>query len=255
MYKVVTGHCNTESELHRGIISYCMKNRFSLLVCDYDGTLAIGETADRQIIEALVSIAETGKKLVLATGRELPDIRRVLPEIGLFQWVVAENGAVLFEPSTGEKRILGNTPPESFFQELQKQGIGPIARGEVIAAVSSKHEGKLRKVIQDSRLPYHVILNKNSAMILPAGVDKGTGVEVVLTKLGVATSDVVAVGDGENDEDLFRVAGFRVAVANAVPALKDSADMVTAGENGAGVIELVDFLLESASIFTDSKAD
>ena len=92
-------------------------------------------------------------------------------------------------------------------------------------------------------------------MVLPAGVDKGTGVEEVLKKLGVAISDVVAVGDGENDEDLFRVAGFRVAVANAVPALKESADMVTAGENGSGVIELVDALLESASIFSDSKAD
>ena len=125
-----------------------MKNRFSLLVYDYDGTLAIGETVDRQIIEALVSISEAGKKLVLATGRELLDIRRVLPEIGLFQWVVAENGAVLFEPSTGEKRILGNTPPKSFFLELQKQGIGPIARGEVIAAVSSKYEVRLTKIIR-----------------------------------------------------------------------------------------------------------
>jgi hydroxymethylpyrimidine pyrophosphatase-like HAD family hydrolase len=62
------------------------------------------------------------------------------------------------------------------------------------------------------------------------------------------------VGDGENDEDLFRIAGFRVAVANAVPELKACADLVTTAENGEGVIELIDALLESAPIFIDSKA-
>jgi phosphoglycolate phosphatase (TIGR01487 family) len=232
-----------------------MKNRFSLLVCDYDGTLTIGETAGQQIIEALTSISEAGKKLVLATGRELPDIRRVLPGIGLFQWVVAENGAILFEPATGAKEILGTRPPESLFNELRKQGIGPVARGEVIAAVSSRYAAKLNEIIRGSGLPYHVIMNKNSAMILPAGVDKGTGVEEALKKIGVAPSEVVAVGDGENDEDLFRVAGFRVAVANAVPELKDIADLITAGENGSGIIELVDALLEPSPIFTDSNAD
>src|SRR5579871_3732047 len=109
-----------------------MMNKFAILVCDYDGTLATGETAGSQVIEALMSASEAGTRLVLATGRELPDIRRVLPEIELFQWVVAENGAVLFEPATGVKEVLGAPPPDSFFQELRQRGIGPVVRGEVI---------------------------------------------------------------------------------------------------------------------------
>jgi phosphoglycolate phosphatase (TIGR01487 family) len=232
-----------------------MMNRFSLLVCDYDGTLATGETAASQIIEALTSASEAGKKLILATGRELPEICRVLPEIDLFQWVVAENGAVLFEPATGVKEVLGTAPPESFFQELRKRGIGAAARGEVIAAVSSKHAAILDEIIRALELPYHVILNKNSAMVLPSGVDKGTAVAAVMESMEISVEEVVAVGDGENDEDLFRVAGFRVAVANAVPELKASADMVTTSANGAGVMELIDALLEPAPIFIDSKAD
>jgi len=231
-----------------------MMNKFAILVCDYDGTLATGETAGSQTIEALISASEAGTKLVLATGRELPDIRRVLPEIELFQWVVAENGAVLFEPATGIKEVLGAAPPDSFFQELRKQGVGPVAKGEVIAAIHSRHAAILEETIRTLGLPYHVILNKNSAMVLPSGVDKGTGVATVLESMGVSSKETVAVGDGENDEDLFRIAGFRVAVANAVPELKACADLVTTAENGEGVIELIDALLESAPIFIDSKA-
>jgi phosphoglycolate phosphatase (TIGR01487 family) len=229
-------------------------NSYSLLVCDYDGTLATGETAGSELIEALTSTSDAGTKLVLATGRELPEICRVLPEIELFQWVVAENGAVLFEPTTGVKEVLGTAPPQSFFEEIQRRGVGEVARGEVIAAIHSRHAAILNETIRALELPYHVILNKNSAMVLPSGVDKGTGVAAILESMGVSAKEVVAVGDGENDEDLFSVAGFRVAVANAVPELKACADMVTVAECGRGVMELIDALLESTPIFIDSKA-
>jgi len=231
-----------------------MTNRYSLLVCDYDGTLATGETASAQVVEALVSAADAGTKLVLATGRELPDIRRVLPEIGLFQWVVAENGAVLFEPTTEVKEVLGVAPPEFFFHELRKRGIGPVACGEVICAVSSMYASPLKETIHALQIPYHVILNKNSAMVLPSGVDKGTGVATVMESMNISAHEAVVVGDGENDEHLFRVAGYRVAVANAVPELKDIADLVTTSPNGAGVAELIDALLEPLPISLNSKA-
>ena len=54
---------------------------------------------------------------------------------------------------------------------------------------------------------------------------------------------VVAAGDAENDLALFEVAGCAVAVANALPAVKERADIVTTGSHGAGVIELIDGLL------------
>ncbi len=97
-------------------------NKFAILVCDYDGTLATRETAGSQTIEALMSASEAGTRLVLATGRELPDIRRVLPEIELFQWVVAENGAVLFEPATGVKEVLGARSSGLSFPGTSKAG-------------------------------------------------------------------------------------------------------------------------------------
>jgi hydroxymethylpyrimidine pyrophosphatase-like HAD family hydrolase len=54
---------------------------------------------------------------------------------------------------------------------------------------------------------------------------------------------VVGIGDAENDQALLRSCGFGVAVANAVPLLKQQADLVTQAADGEGVAELATRLL------------
>ncbi|HEY4865176.1 MAG TPA: HAD hydrolase family protein, partial [Candidatus Dormibacteraeota bacterium] len=54
---------------------------------------------------------------------------------------------------------------------------------------------------------------------------------------------VVAVGDGENDLPFMKLCGCSVALANAVPELRASADLVTSAGNGQGVRELIARLL------------
>ena len=56
-------------------------------------------------------------------------------------------------------------------------------------------------------------------------------------------AQVVAVGDAENDEAFLRLCGFSVAVANAIPRIKQLADMTTEQEHGPGVVELVEKIL------------
>ena len=52
-------------------------------------------------------------------------------------------------------------------------------------------------------------------------------------------------GDAENDHAFLSICGCSVAVANALSAVKDAADIVTAGARGDGVVELIDELLRS----------
>jgi hydroxymethylpyrimidine pyrophosphatase-like HAD family hydrolase len=80
-------------------------------------------------------------------------------------------------------------------------------------------------------------------MILPSGVNKATGLAAVLSELGIGADRVVGVGDAENDHSLLSACGLGVAVSNAVPALKKSADLVTAGARGQGVVELCELLI------------
>lgn len=220
-----------------------MTDHPSLLAFDYDGTLATDGSVTPPTLEALEALLASGRKLVLATGRQLSDLFRIFPEMRLFVWVIAENGAVIYETATGESEILGEPPPAEFCRALDERGIEPVTTGQAIVATTSNHAKALSGLILSMGLPHHVILNRDSAMVLPEGVNKGSGLQRVLKRLGVSEEGVIGIGDGENDADLFQASGFRVAVANAVPELKEMADWVTPAAAGLGVEQLSALLL------------
>ena len=220
-----------------------MKVQFSLLVCDFDGTLATDSVVNPRTLQALQAILASGRKLVLATGRQLDELIEIFPQLSLFAWVVAENGAVVYETATGHVEVLANPPSDEFVRLLQERGIEPLSLGKAIVATTSNHAKALSDLIQSMDFAYDVILNKDSAMVLPSGVNKGSGLSWVLNKLGLSEKQVIVVGDGENDSDLFSVSGFRVAVANAVPELKRIADWVTPSAAGLGIEQLSNLLL------------
>src|SRR5262249_40942878 len=97
--------------------------------------------------------------------------------------------------------------------------------------------------IHELGLELQVIFNKGSVMVLPSGTNKATGLHVALDELGRAPRETVGVGDAENDHAFLAFCGCGGAVANALPLLKASADLVTAGARGAGVVELIDRLV------------
>jgi hypothetical protein len=82
-------------------------------------------------------------------------------------------------------------------------------------------------------------------MILPASVNKATGLKAALKELGISPHNVAGVGDAENDHAFLKSCEFSAAVANALLAVKDTADMVTPSDHGQGVIELIDAMVES----------
>ncbi|MBI5531858.1 MAG: HAD family phosphatase [Deltaproteobacteria bacterium] len=193
-----------------------------------------------QTLDALNQLHDRGMRLVLVTGRDLPDLRRVLPHLDRFDRIVAENGALLFDPASDRQELLGAPPPASFTQELERRGASMLRLGRVIVATRAPNEALLREVIAEQALDLHVIRNGNARMVLPSAVDKGTGLEAAMRSLGIACEDVLAIGDGENDLPLLATAGWRVAVANAVPALAAMAHAVTHASRGQGVEEIVD---------------
>src|SRR6187397_2458707 len=79
---------------------------FLALATDYDGTIAHHGRVDEPTLEALERFKKTGRRLILVTGRHLPDLKTVFPPMELFDLVVAENGALLYNPATQKERCL-----------------------------------------------------------------------------------------------------------------------------------------------------
>ncbi len=88
--------------------------RYLVLCTDYDGTLAHHGRVDETTLAALEELRVSGRKLVLVTGRELPDLQKVFERLDLFDLVVAENGALIYNPASRQERALVDAPSEQF---------------------------------------------------------------------------------------------------------------------------------------------
>jgi len=239
------------------------------LATDYDGTIAQEGAVDAVTLAALQRWRESGRRLVLVTGRMLDDWLHVFPQyapLDLFDWVVTENGAVLYHPPSQNVKLLTTPPPTEFEQRLrqivgdgskifqstdsgefaqliQSGQLSAFAAGRVILATWQPYDTEATALIQDLGLDLQVILNKRAVMILPTGIDKAFGLKAALQELNLTPAQTVGVGDAENDLHLLEVCGFSAAVANALPAVKAKADWVAPSVRGAGVVELIEYML------------
>jgi HAD superfamily hydrolase (TIGR01484 family) len=97
-----------------------------VLACDYDGTLAHDGVLDEPTAAALDRFRASGRRLVMVTGRELPDLQTVCKVLDKFEWIVAENGALLYRPSDYFSRLL--CPSAALAQKLGEARAEPPSR-------------------------------------------------------------------------------------------------------------------------------
>lgn len=217
--------------------------RYLVLATDYDGTLASHGHVDDSVWAAVRRLRDSGRRVILVTGRELEDLQTVCPHLELFDRVVAENGALIYQPGTKEVRLLAEPPPPAFVAALKAHRVTPIATGRVIVATVRPHETTVLRTISELGLELQVIFNQDAVMVLPSGVNKATGLAAALKELGLSPHNVVAIGDAENDHALLSACECAAAVGDGVPALRERADWVARGGAGTSVVELIDRLL------------
>jgi hydroxymethylpyrimidine pyrophosphatase-like HAD family hydrolase len=216
--------------------------RYRAFATDYDGTIAHDGIVDDPTVDALRRARAAGLRVLLVTGRELSSLFDTFAHASVFDGIVAENGAVLYEPATGSVQTLASPPPPALVEALERARV-PLFVGRSIVATVTPHEHEVLRAIEELKLEWHVIFNKEAVMALPSDVTKATGLATALRTLNVLPEETVGVGDAENDQVFLRFSGISVAVDNALDEVKAAADVVTRGARGAGVRELNDRLL------------
>jgi HAD superfamily hydrolase (TIGR01484 family) len=114
--------------------------RYLALVADYDGTLATDDRLSEAAMLALERLRVSGRRTLLVTGRRLEDLRAVCPRLQLFDLVVAENGAVVYDPRSQESRILAGPVPPRLAERVRERGVEPLEVGEVLLATRDPHQ-------------------------------------------------------------------------------------------------------------------
>ena len=75
--------------------------------------------------------------------------------------------------------------------------------------------------------------------VVPLGIDKAESIGFLLKQLGLSREEVVAIGDGYNDQTMIEFAGLGVAMANGQPRVRDAADYVAPSNDEDGVVEVI----------------
>jgi Cof subfamily protein (haloacid dehalogenase superfamily) len=199
-----------------------------LVICAADGEVLHSQTLDLDIIQRITTFAEAENLSVLAySGSRL---MMAVKDKELMDILVAHH-----EPRPD---IVG--PLSRVASDLPLNKLIVSCREEKMPALRKR----LREHV-DGRA--EVVLSTSFLLeILPLGASKGAGLAWLLDYLGVPTDEVLAIGDGENDIEMLRMAAIGVAVANAMPAVKDMADAIVASNNDDGVAQAVErYVLKS----------
>jgi hypothetical protein len=215
------------------------------LAVDIDGTL----TDDQRRVDprVLPVLREWDAPVVVATGKAFPYPVGMCEFLGLPITVVAENGGVV--AIEGDEIVFTGDPEAAWAvaDDYADEGYG-LGWGEPdfvnrwreteIAVGRDQPLAPLERIaaehgleVVDTGFAYHV---KSPA------VDKGRGLEAVADVLGLAPTDFAAIGDSENDADMFRVAGESYAVANADEQASAAADTVLDEAYADGFLAAVD---------------
>lgn len=77
------------------------------------------------------------------------------------------------------------------------------------------------------------------------GVNKSKGVKDLAQHLNIDLSEVICIGDNENDIEMIKVGGLGVAMANSCKKLLEICDAVTLSNNECGVAKVIyDYVLD-----------
>jgi len=216
------------------------------LATDYDGTLAWHSVVEPSTCEALAQFRNSGRKLIMVTGREMKELFCVFNSISMFDLIVGENGGLLYWPATQKKRILGPPPPDELVHALRERGVGSLSVGHTIIGTQEIYSGLISETLDELGLDWHAIPNKGALMLLPRNVDKASGLLAGLSELRLDPAQTAGIGDAENDFAFLDLCGLSAAVANSIASLKPRVDYVTAGSRGAGVEEFVGRIMNGA---------
>ena len=210
---------------------------FQVVAVDLDGTLTSRGEVSAKALDAIDHARSNGLVAVLVTGRIGAELHAEFPQIAEHvDALVLENGAVIV--IDGKARALSAPVDDGLVDALTARGV-PHRRGEVLLAIDGMHAATVVEVIGELGLDYQVVWNRAAMMVLPAGITKGTGLGAVLAEMHLSPHNTVAVGDAENDLSLFGMAEIGAAVANAIPSVRQHADLVLDQADGDGIVDLL----------------
>jgi hypothetical protein len=220
------------------------------LVTDVDGTITDRRRRiNTAAVDAVRTLVDAGIEVVLASGNTVCFMDGLCKMVGTDGTIIGENGGVYRRGFPGTLHIPGDqTACLEAFEVLKDYFAGNGVELELysaqyrfadVAFARNIDVDEARRVIHDRQLPVKVLDTGFAVHLQTPGVNKGTAMRELAREMGLSPTEMMAIGDSENDIEMLEVAGIGVAVRNAPALTRTAADWVTEGTYGDGFLEAV----------------
>ncbi|WP_409200562.1 phosphoglycolate phosphatase [Methanobrevibacter sp. DSM 116169] len=233
-------------------------SKIKAVAVDVDGTIT---DYSRKIcisaLEALRACESENIPVTIVTGNVVNYAYATSVLIGCSGGLVAENGGVIFQEGENNNEVvtLGNRK----YIDLADQHIQEKIPNTV--KYSNDNDYRLTEIVYYKTIEKETLINAlkdfkylDKINIYDSGfalhitnknINKGSSLEILCKNNDIKMSEVLAIGDSENDEEFLAVAGLKVAVGNSEEKLKSISDYVCQKNFGDGVKEAIDkFVLD-----------
>lgn len=247
-------------------------SQYKLVALDMDGTLLNEEKqvspANR---EAIYAALEAGVTVIFSTGRGVQSALPYAEELKLETPIVSVNGSEVWKaPHDLLKRTLLDLDlvrrmydlaieHDTWYWAYSVEGMynrdnwaEDITKPQWLKFGFYTENKESLEIIRGELARWGELEITNShpdnLELNPKGISKASGIEEVCKLLGIEMSQVIAMGDSENDIAMIRAAGLGVAMGNAQDGVKRIADLVTATNDEDGVAKIIqEYVLDPLS--------
>lgn len=193
----------------------------------------------------LVQKNDTGE-IIEQTVMEQNDIRtlhQVAEKMDLPLDVLSEGTVLQFPTSQTNPSIYSQLNKLLDFQPavMKELNDSTIYNKAVIAIDQEILDPKIAEIPKIYYDQYEIIKTRNNLLeFMPKGITKGYGISLLAKDLGIERHEIMGIGDEENDLPMIEYVGMGVAMANAIPLVRDAADYVTATNEEDGVAQAIE---------------
>lgn len=237
--------------------------RYKLVALDMDGTLLTEEkTISAENRQAIYAALEAGVTVIFSTGRGVQSALPYAIELGLQTPIVAVNGSEVWKSPT--ELLRRELVSAELIRKMHRIALdydtwywayaveGLFNKDKWIDDIDSVSWLKFGYYTENAEALSEIRATLESWGVLeitnshpcnielnPKGISKASGIEDVCKLLGISMSEVIAMGDSENDIAMIQAAGLGVAMGNAQEGVKRIADLVTVTNDEHGVARII----------------
>ncbi len=229
--------------------------RIRLVAVDIAGTLTDEKRRIYpEVIYALRKLENAKIPVSIVTGNSFMAAYKIAQYFGLTGPIVAENGAVVYDPVLKKRILVGDPEPgrKAINLIVKKLELTPsfLNRYRDVDFIFEKDRKMdvelIRRICTENKLNVRVFDSKFLIHVCDKRVNKGIGLIKACKLRGIPLDKVAAIGDSWLDIDMLKVVGMPIAVANSPDELKNIAKIVTKKPDGLGVIEAIEeYLLQT----------